>query len=127
VLLAHAIQMRCLLYLRSFTVVAQPFAYLPVALIDDRAHTYRRPHVGEVISAWLELDRRDNYEGGLPEDLVEPIRILLGVITRLPVDGVVQAFPPPPAPPSPRAHLAPCRSTGELRRRLSRVVEDGPA
>lgn len=73
-------------------------AWFQVGLEDDSALLpYPRPHIMEIIDAHQELQRLD-AAGELVGEVAAHVRVLLGVIGRLPADGMVEAFPPPPEP-----------------------------
>lgn len=73
-------------------------AWLEVSMEDDSTlHRYPRPHVMQVIDAQHELQHLD-AAGDLPGQVRDSVRVLLGVIGRLPADDMTKAFPPPAEP-----------------------------
>jgi len=76
-------------------------AWLQVPVVDDSERPYPRPHVLDIIAAHEELKELDQ-RGELPPELASAVRVLLGVVGRLPGEGMAEAFPPPRAKPPAR-------------------------
>lgn len=72
-------------------------AWFQVPIEDDSTLHYQRPNVLEVLAANEELKRLDQA-GQLPNEIAELVRVILGVIGRLPADGMAEAFPPASGP-----------------------------